>query len=299
MVWQALLIAVAVGADDNLLANGGFEDLSGTMPSRWQVYVASREGVEGRVDDVSAASGTCCVMLHKSEAYEPDPINNWSQHVFGDFSGKELLVRGQIKTEEATEAAIWLQCWRKRPAHVVQWATTSYDSPMSGTCDWTAVEMKLKVTERTDFLMVRCVLKGSGTAWFDDIMLSESGEREECPEAGQAVCSQPEDSSLEPDKETQDVPAQAPPEQQDNLSAHKLVEAQLVESQQVLVDTNRTLRETNALLAQEIEALRAEVSVLREELAALRTASHDKKADEPERRVPPLVPHVANAEAAR
>lgn len=48
-------------------------------------------------------------------------------------------------------------------------SSTSTDSPVYGTQDWSRVQMTVQVPQATEFVLLRCVLKGMGTAWFDQL----------------------------------------------------------------------------------------------------------------------------------
>ena len=110
-------------------------------------------------------------MLYTPEPYPTEPANNWSQVIITDAASKELHLRGFIRTEEATEAALWLQCFSRNPARVVAAQTSSLELPVRGTTGWTEVRLAITAPQQTDFLVVRCVLTGTGKAWFDAIEL--------------------------------------------------------------------------------------------------------------------------------
>ena len=165
---------------ENLLINSSFErtDAEG-MPRPWSLFIMPKEGAGGRVDS-AAVRGQSSVMLRTLEAYATEPANNWSQVIITDAALKDIRLTGQIRTENATEAALWLQCFSMNPARVIAATTSSLRMPVRGTNDWTSVELKLKAPKETSFLVVRCVLKGTGTAWFDTIEL-RLGEQEPVP----------------------------------------------------------------------------------------------------------------------
>ena len=167
----ALLLAADFGGPLNHLGNSSFEDLIADRPARWESFVEPQDGAFARIDD-EAATGRYSAQLHIPRRYAVDPINNWSQNVVGDLGGKTVRLAGQIKVEAASEAALWIQCWRRRPWGVAEFATTSRDQPVYGSADWQAVEVEVDVPVGTDAITIRCVLKGTGTAWFDDLSLT-------------------------------------------------------------------------------------------------------------------------------
>ena len=94
---------------ENLLINASFEraDSEG-MPRPWSLFIMPQEGADGRLD-TKAMRGASSIMLHTSEAYETEPANNWSQVIITDAASKDLRLTGYIRTENATEAALWDQ----------------------------------------------------------------------------------------------------------------------------------------------------------------------------------------------
>lgn len=177
LAWCGGMWCGVARAEENLLANGGFEDLAGSAPARWDVFVQPREGASASVSQ-AAHTGAHSVQLQVATPYENDPMNNWSQNVLGEYGGKKLRLSGYIKVQEAQDAAILVQCWRKDPFGVLYVASTATRAPVYGTKDWDETFVEFDVPIKTDFLTVRCILKGTGAAWFDDVSLEVIGESE-------------------------------------------------------------------------------------------------------------------------
>ncbi len=277
------MLGCAAGAEE-LLRNPGFEQTEGIQPAHWQVFVMpSMEGADGRLDVRTAREGQHSARLHNPEVYATEPANNWSQNIIADLAGKNLRVRGAIKTDEATEAAIWLQCCRRRPWAILKSVTSSTDTPLYGTRDWTPVEMRVSVPAGTDYIVFRCVLLGRGTAWFDALSVDDE------PEAPN------EDEAKTPEK-----PAQAPVTP--SPISDEVMKG-LLESQRAMVETNRTLRGANDTMLAQIQGLQEELREVRKRLLLLQadaerasivsesapssSASPSKTRTEPP---PPLVP---------
>jgi hypothetical protein len=180
LAWTYALAVLVAGAD-NLLANGGFEQMEGAAPAQWSLFVAPMPGAEGRVDGEDPHDGAAGVMLHNPEAYGREPANNWSQNVIADLGGKRVRLTGAIRTRDATEAALWAQCCTRRPWRVLSFVTTSDTHPRYGSSDWEEVSVEFDVPDATDFIAVRCVIKGRGTAWFDSIALREVTQENASP----------------------------------------------------------------------------------------------------------------------
>lgn len=157
--------------DPNIIANPGFEEIVIDKPENWDLFVMPQEGTYGRIDHEHVYDGKCSVVLHNSRIYVEEPANNWSQNIIADLAKTKLRVTGFLKTHDATEAALWIQCWSKR--RLLHASTTSTDSPVYGTKDWTEIEMDITAPPGTQFITLRCVLLGRGTAWFDDVSISK------------------------------------------------------------------------------------------------------------------------------
>ncbi|HPG69953.1 MAG TPA: cell division protein ZapB [Candidatus Hydrogenedentes bacterium] len=250
----AILLAIAWSAGaENLLENAGFEAWHGAKAGPWKSFVMPQPGATaGR--ESTAHSGEWAAVLHTPQPYERDPANNWSQSVSRPLSGKRLVLSGFVKTREATEAALWLQCWRK-PSTLVDFVTSSTSGPVSGTQDWRDVSASMKIPEGTDFVVVRCVLLGCGTAWFDDMALSEVEE----PTAGL-----PEESG--PEEEAASVAGAEPAVDRARIE-------QLLDAQATLKQTVNELQNTNDALMEQLWLLYEEVKDLRDEVGALKQAA--------------------------
>lgn len=186
-----ILLAVAAFAADTppMLANGGFEQLQGERPVRWDIFIAPYPQASvapalptARISR-EAQAGDYCAVLETPLQYPNEPYNNWSQNIIGRYGGQRLRVSGWIKTENADGAAIWVQCWRRDPLRVAHVANTGDTVPIYGTTDWQQVSLEFDVPEQTSFLTLRCVLKGGGKAWFDEVILEPAPEPEPEPEA--------------------------------------------------------------------------------------------------------------------
>lgn len=241
----AFFLVCASPAADNLLANPGFDDLDGRgNPKKWDSFIMPMEGAYGRVDDI-ALSGAYSVTLHIPEPYAKDPLNNWSQNILANLGGQQLVISGNIKTEKATEAAIMIQCFQKNPLRILASKTSSTDTPIYGTRDWTPIQMEIDVPLDTDFLVLRCVLRGRGTAWFDDTEVSKK--------AGKSPASPPAASSPETDDKQEDIPVLL-----EDIKRANAVMQEILDS----------LREGNARLKTEIQDLQKELTDFRQELTS-------------------------------
>lgn len=282
----------------NLLANPGFEDRSVDLPARWDRFVQPQPGAVAELSDV-AHGGSYGVWLHTPAPYEKEPVNNWSQNIIADLGGKTLKVSGYIRVAEAKEAAIWLQMWRKRPWGVLGAASTSTDMPVYGTEDWQEVSMTVEVPAGTDFVTVRCVLLGTGSAWFDDlsVVAVEAG----APSEGTVTASEPvtadtiavpegpaaeADADLPVMDEIAPTPGGEPGVVIPMVNALEAEVRRLRDANVILTDTLQQIQDVNQELLQEMLSIQGEIHNLRTEKEAAKAPPLDPARS----RVPPLVP---------
>lgn len=260
-----------------LVANGGFERLQGERPEQWDLFVAPfPEGLATASSAMpfaramrDAHAGEYCIALTTAVPYPQEPYNNWSQNIFEPVAGKRLVLTAAVKTENADGAAVWVQCWRRQPMHVAHVANTALENPMVGTQDWQEVRLEFDVPALTDFLTVRCVLKGAGTAWFDDVQLAIA----ETAKAPEPVAEKP---AVETPAATE-APAAAMPPPPPPLPAETLpletesvAAAPAVPSEVVAIEAELArLQEANVLLAEALEAMKTDRTQVLQDLIAL------------------------------
>jgi len=299
VIWIVLsLLPFRATAGENLLANPAFELVNGSMPAGWSVFIEPHPGAEARLDASAGADGFAA-MVHNPEPYEKEPANNWSQNVAAPLAGSTVRLAGSIKTESATEAALWLQCWSK-PWRLLRFATTSTTMPVYGTRDWTPVSMDVEIPQGTEVVVVRCVLLGKGTAWFDDVSLEKpallpagiaaGGDR--APRARTRT----ENGSDAASREGMD--SGAPANSASRAGPHQEITDNLVEANMVLATTVQELRDANEALAAQVHALTEEVDALRGQVQAImpRPGPDLETPGLAAAHVPPLVPHGRNPE---
>jgi hypothetical protein len=275
--WAIASIAIActaVQAHADLLTNTGFETLDGDLPSGWKVFVAPQPGATGHVVSTDPFDGSRCVQLHIPTPYAVEPANNWSQPLQLERGGVRVRVSGHIKTKDATEAAIWLQCFQRDPWVVLKQVSSSTDSPVYGTMNWTPVAFETLIPESTDFAMIRCVLKGHGSAWFDNVSVTPIGDDEPADRETPIQTAAAE----KPVEAPSPVPESISPREEKPVAApgdNPALDARAKEEQ---------LRESNEALVEQLRQLQAEIAELRDVLKPPRSTAEV-------RRPPPLVPH--------
>ncbi|MBI5092179.1 MAG: hypothetical protein HZB26_06990 [Candidatus Hydrogenedentes bacterium] len=293
---RILLVLVTLSgaaAAENLLANPGFEELKASQPAHWSVFVMPQTGSWGRLDRDTVLAGKYSVSLHIATPYVVEPANNWSQNIVADLRKASLVVRGAIKTDEATEAAIWLQCFRKTPLATLAVVSTSDTTLIHGTHDWAAVEARLTVPEGTDFIVCRCVLKGSGTAWFDDLSVEKlpaDAKRADAQDAAPI----PNPNPVPVPKQTTPAPSSVTTPSQTETKGAGGEETRRAFKE--LLDANAELRRSNKDMQEQIKQLREELRDLRRDIPRDTPKPPPAIPPLPEPPAPPLVPHDYSAE---
>ncbi len=303
--------ALAQPAPENLLRNGGFEELAGEAPAYWKHFVQPMDGAYARASTRFANEGVRSVTLHIPRPYADEPYNNWSQNILQPLGGETLELRASIRTEDAVEAAVWVQAFQRRPLRELLRESTASHVPISGTSAWQTVRMTAAIPKTADFVTVRCVLIGQGTAWFDGIALTQMAEDRSATFPG------PERPAAERPDAPEPPASPDVPEAPDPLAARGEQQTQdarldqLLEANAELLETVRTLRDSNDNLAEEVLRLQRDLARLRRALeerapAPPRSGSSAENRERvavprrpaapvpPERatieRVPPLVP---------
>ncbi|GMW02833.1 MAG: hypothetical protein AMXMBFR84_39690 [Candidatus Hydrogenedentota bacterium] len=281
MISWAILYGVCTTATAaNALVNAGFESIAGDKPAQWLVYVEPMDGAEYAVDTDVHRSGGASIRLHNPRLYAEEPANNWSQNILRNYSGKKVKLTAYIKADNATEAAVWIQAFRKSPLRLLLQASSSDTVHMGGTQDWTEVAVETTIPAGSDFLVVRCVLKGEGTAWFDDLQLEV-----EQPPSTPPVDAAENDDTIVTEKPVTDASTIQDPGS--NIAQDKAA----LEAIQSMREAGESIQESNRAIMEEIRHMREEMQALQNELDA-KQAELKELQDAAKPPAPPLVPRL-------
>lgn len=168
-VFLGFALPICVPAQE-LLKNGDFEEVLENKPKHWNIFLQPNDGNYAKIDFTTAIKGSKSVVISHLKPYKIDPLNNWNQRIDVHEKLKKISFTGFIKTKEATKAYFLIQFWNKN-GKILQSAKSE---EIKDTNDWMCTTIDSDIPENTDFIMVRCVLEGVGTAWFDN--LSMTGE---------------------------------------------------------------------------------------------------------------------------
>ncbi len=176
LVFLFLFSLSFISNSENLVKNPGFEEQTNKTPAFWSLFVKPQEGSFGKIDNNTYHTGENSALLNNAMNYPREPMNNWSQRIFLKANDNpNLHLEAWIKSQNVSRSYLLLQFWKQTPAQLLESKNTEI---ISGTNDWGKVSLETPITKGTDFLMLRCVIEGVGSAWFDDIYLSYSNEEE-------------------------------------------------------------------------------------------------------------------------
>jgi len=167
--------------DDNLLLNGGFEvEGSTNRPAFWAPV-----NEDGSVTFTWSADGPRSGM--RSAAIAPGSVEGrvyaWSQDVSGNLDpGLQLELTAWVRTRTiSTGVVVFVRCFGESAAGPDQlcFETTETDHDLTGTLDWTRVDVPFVVPKGTAFLRITAAVlgqAGAGSVWFDDLSVSAAAD---------------------------------------------------------------------------------------------------------------------------
>lgn len=178
-----LITVVGCGKEENLFLAGDFERETELQqsPEGWRTTIVPelKDFVSFEWDDQVAHSGERSVSFAIDAGHPDDKVHyNWNAAVPACKPGGKYRLSGWIKTENvSTTAVIMLQFWVERFTTMLGSATTQRDYSITGTTDWTKVEVVFTVPEGTGAVVIRAGMAApdnrGGKAWFDDLRITE------------------------------------------------------------------------------------------------------------------------------
>ncbi len=163
----------------NLIVNPGFERGADGKVSFWTPSAAGAAfHGGGRTsdsvfvwDDKVSHSGMFSISIRNNNG--PKTLS-WRQQIKVFPKGKRLKLTGFIRSEgvdPSGSASLVIRGLKGLKEETFS-ATSSMSFDLTGTKDWTRVQVLSTVTDDTQELQVLCLLKGSGTIWCDDLELT-------------------------------------------------------------------------------------------------------------------------------
>ena len=180
---------------ENLLLDAGFENITSLASGRWgiagytttnitaiiyneELYGFKIENNTLKYHNEIKYNGSMSAYIQGIDVFNITVISNWNQNI-NDTNlipyGKDIELSCWIKTIEAEEAILMIQCWDKEDFSIdnliASQSSKSYDV-INGTNSWEKYSIKLvHVPSNTKVITVRLGLIGTGEIWFDDVEL--------------------------------------------------------------------------------------------------------------------------------
>jgi hypothetical protein len=168
----AVLLSAAWSQADEpreLLKNPSAEKAVKGKVAAWFPACIPAEGLKAWWCTDEAAEGKASLAISNTHVYAEKVHNNWAQHVTRFRVGQQLQFSAQVKTSDAQSVNICVQCWDREGKKMLAFASSPI---ISGTQDWKPLETTpVQVPDGTATIVVRAVLTGTGTVWFDDLSL--------------------------------------------------------------------------------------------------------------------------------
>jgi len=101
------------GTGENILKNSGFEDGTGTETTYWYKAYIYTENLSMNWDDAEKYSGEKSVSIYNIHNYSEEVSNNWAQTISLFPVDKTLELSGWVKTVDAENVVMVIQCWGK------------------------------------------------------------------------------------------------------------------------------------------------------------------------------------------
>lgn len=171
------VLADSAGTSSNLIKNGNFETVAEGSGSGW---------TDRRASDwtVWKAQGTCTVTVDSSVYQDGSKAlkitaletkGRWPVIQYGIpvTAGKTYKISGWIKTKDITNA-VYYRIYFTSGGKQIQGSNIDFGR-MSGTNEWTYVEKEFRAVNGADgFEFYNYFDYGTGTAWFDGLVLEET-----------------------------------------------------------------------------------------------------------------------------
>jgi uncharacterized protein (TIGR03067 family) len=158
------------------LQNGGAEQAVDGEPVPWFAAQAPAEGLRMWRALDERYSGQASLAIANEHEYTQTVHNNWTQTIWDPPTGEIVQFCAQVKTRDAEAVSLFAACIGESG-----FLGVGRSPRLDGTRDWTRIcTESMPVPPETKSIVVRAILTGTGTVWFDDLSLDvvEDEEKE-------------------------------------------------------------------------------------------------------------------------
>lgn len=151
-----------------------------SVPTRWMLGNSSTTGYHISLDKQIKQHGTTSIRIQWEQPTRYNSLGGF-RHIFPKtlVAGKELEVSGWIKTRDIEQDGFagFHLFEKNRDGKFREHLDTI--QAVRKTSDWTHISTKTKIGNDAEYIALSGILKGKGTAWFDNIELRIDGVRYE------------------------------------------------------------------------------------------------------------------------
>ncbi len=151
-----------------------------SIPTRWMLGNSSTTGYHISLDKQIKQHGTTSIRIQWEQPSQYNSLGGF-RHIFPKTlaAGKELEVSGWIKTHDIKQDGFagFHLFEKNRDGKFREHLDTI--QVVRKTSDWTHISTKTKIGNDAEYIALSGILKGKGTAWFDNIELRIDGIRYE------------------------------------------------------------------------------------------------------------------------
>lgn len=151
-----------------------------SIPTRWMLGNSSTTGYHISLDKQIKQHGTTSIRIQWEQPTRYNSLGGF-RHIFPKtlVAGKELEVSGWIKTRDIEQDGFagFHLFEKNRDGKFREHLDTI--QAVRKTSDWTHISTKTKIGNDAEYIALSGILKGKGTAWFDNIELRIDGIRYE------------------------------------------------------------------------------------------------------------------------
>lgn len=182
-IWVSNMRMEAVDADvpiTDFLAyepepiNLDFETVGNELFPGWQYGGRDMSAYTIKADSQTISEGAHSLTIHSASAAPEAWAIAWQRVAVGAYQGQQIRLTAQVKTDSVSgEASAGLEYNGRNFFNSPRDRATS--PALTGTNDWTKIELFLNLAEGTETINFFFALEGTGQIWVDDVRLEAVG----------------------------------------------------------------------------------------------------------------------------
>lgn len=146
-----------------------------TVPTQWGLPDAQHHGYRTSLDRIQRHHGISSLRMTQTDSTKSGWAIFWQGLPAELIAGREVGLSGWIQTQHIADGFADIYIAENEE---IDYNILSLDTPDRGirnTTDWTHISLKKQIGTHTSGAMIGGILKGDGTAWFDNLELTIDG----------------------------------------------------------------------------------------------------------------------------